>query len=64
MTLTEQIRAKFEETKFDSDKVIDWIFSNKDSVLEKKKKAFCILTTFPEYGEPEILNQQRKHNGR
>lgn len=62
MTLREQIRAKFEEHKFNSDKVIDWIFSHKDISLEKKKKAFWILTEFPEYGEPEILKIQR--NGR
>lgn len=66
MTLREQIRHKFEEFEFDSDKVIDWIFSNKHAPLEKKKQAFWIMTEFPEYGEPSILQAQRekKKNGR
>lgn len=64
MTLEEQIREKFEEFEFDSDKVIDWIFSFKETSLEKKKKAFWILTSFPEYGEPEIIAQLKKKNGR
>ena len=59
MTLRQQIRAKFEEFNFDSDKVIDWIFSHKQHPLEKKKEAFWILTEFPEYGEPKILNNGR-----
>lgn len=63
MTLTEQIRAKFEEVEFNSDKVIDWIFEQTKN-NEKRKKAFNILTTFPEYGEPSILQQQRIKNGR
>lgn len=58
MTLTEQIRAKFEEFEFDSDKVIDWIFTQTTD-SEKRKKAFWILAAFPEYGEPEILKKQR-----
>ena len=58
MTLREQIREKFEEAEYDSDKVIDWLFEQSKD-LEKIKKAFWILTTFPEYGEPEILNKQR-----
>lgn len=59
MTLREQIRAKFEEFQFDSDKVIDWIFSNKQAPLEKKLKSFWIMTEFPEYGEPKILRNGR-----
>ena len=59
MTLREQVRSKFEEFKFDSDKVIDWIFENKQAPLEKKKRAFWIMTEFPEYAEPEILKKQR-----
>ena len=59
MTLREQVRAKFEEFKFDSDKVIDWIFSNKQAPLEKKKQAFWIMAEFPEYGEPQILRNGR-----
>lgn len=58
MSLEEQVRAKFEEFKFDSDKVVDWIFQQPAS-QDKKKKAFWILTKFPEYGEPTILNKQR-----
>lgn len=62
MTLREQIRAKFEEFEFDSDKVIDWIFlQTKDN--ERRKKAFWILTEFPEYGEPEIIAKLKKKNG-
>lgn len=60
MTLSEQVRAKFEEFEFDSDKVIDWLFENKQAPLEKKLKAFWIMTEFPEYGEPSILQAQRK----
>lgn len=48
MTMHEQIRQKFEEFKFDTDKFFAWLFAQQ-STIEKKKKAFFILITFPEY---------------
>lgn len=64
MTLREQIRAKFEEHEFDSDKVLEWIMSHKQHPIEKKKEAFWILTSFPEYGEPTIIKKLKEKNGR
>lgn len=59
MTLREQVRNKFEELNFDADKTIDWIISIKTASIEKKKKAFWILTEFPEYGEPKLKKDGR-----
>lgn len=55
MTLKEQIRQKFEQENFNAVAVINWIMSQHVDI-EKKKKAFFILASFPEYGEPEINN--------
>lgn len=55
MTLKEQVRQKFEQENFNAVAVINWIMSQPVDI-EKKKKAFFILASFPEYGEPEINN--------
>lgn len=55
MTLKEQVRQKFEHENFNAVAVINWIMAQPVDI-EKKKKAFFILASFPEYGEPEINN--------